>query len=295
MTNPLTAAESVQFSPDGEWLYILDGNTTANGGGVYAAKVGCDGTLGETTKVVGARGATVPFWLHQDPTRALVVGDQFAGAPNATDSLHVLSFAGNQATRLGSADVTGTSTSIRYVAVSADDKVAILTAWNEFLGGPRLIAVRLDGDTPSLIREWGTGLLGGAEVALASPFGNAFFVTSSSSDRAYRLSYAADGFDAGADAGGDAGDAGADSVFGPLQVLTTSSVPPLVNGNPSLSATGMVIQRGALKGRIVLGEVAALRQFQFNPDGTITDVAILDMPGGEDSIAASIGSIGVTP
>ena len=161
----------------------------------------------------------------------------------------------------------------------------LLTAWNEYLGGPRVIAARLDGNVPTLLRAWGPddGLLGSGEVALASPFGNAFFLTSASADRAYRVLYAPNGVDAGA----DAGDAG--SVLGPLEVLTT------IGKAPELSSTGAVITRGALRGRIVLGEVVALRELQFHEDGSITNVSTLAMPGGADDLSASVGAIGVTP
>ena len=113
-----TAAESVRFSPDGQWLYIEDGNTPDNGGGLYASRVACDGTLGAATRLTESRGSSVPFWFTQDPSHAVVVGDTFTGAPSPAAGLHVLAFDGATATRLGSGDVFGESTAIRFGAVS---------------------------------------------------------------------------------------------------------------------------------------------------------------------------------
>lgn len=274
-------AESVRFDPDGQHLYVTDGNAVQNGGGVLAFDVACDGTLGAMRRVSASSSAAPPVWFP-DSTRAWFPGDRFVGAPSDADTLHVLDLGANGPTRVGSGNVFGQSTSIRMGAVSNDGAIALFSAWNGSVGGPRVIAARLDGDTPTLAAEWGPdqGLLGGAEVVLTSPFGNAFFVSSADGDGAYVIR------DRGI---GDAGSGDAGGRLGALEELTYET------GRPELSSAGAVITRGALRGRIVLGENVALRQFQFQPDGSIRDVSETIIPGDESDAKRIVGAIGVTP
>jgi len=53
-----------------------------------------------------------------------------------------------------------------------------------------------------------------------------------------------------------------------------------------------MIDRGLLRGRVLIAENLAIRQVQFNPDGSITDLGTTSLGSG---IPAIVGAIGVQP
>jgi len=67
-----------------------------------------------------------------------------------------------------------------------------------------------------------------------------------------------------------------------------------VNPKPQLPSFASLIDRGTLKGRVLIAENTAVRQVAFEPDAGIVDVAYLnfDHDGGLDEI---VGVIGVSP
>lgn len=273
-------ADQVKFSPDGAYLYVVEAGIPANGGGVSVLPVGCDGTLGEPLRATSSRAASMPFWLPGN-SRALLAGDEMQNAGNDAFDLHLFDLAGNQATRVSSATVFGQSTLIGDGAVSADGKYALLGANAEYVGGLRLIAAHIDGDTLTRDAEW--PLTAGPDVVLASPYGNAFFFTTGfEPDAAWSMTYSATGEGADAEAGS--------AVFGKPTQLTYATG----HGRPQLVNSGGVITRGALRGRIVVGEVAAIRQFQFEANGTVRDVAKQVTSTGDDA-SGMLGAFAVTP
>lgn len=266
-------ANDLAFSPDGSFLYVADSQTPENGGGLYAIPVACDGTLGQATRVTESTGTTPPVWAPDAkaaaPWRALVGADALAGA-GPDDGLHTFTFDGPTATRVASADPFGQQTLVQEIAWAPDATHALVVAPNPSVGGPRLIGVRLTNDTPALDEAFD---LPGVETAAASPYGNSFFIGLADPDGMSTVQYASSA-------------TGAFSA--PAELITATK--------PQLPFAANVITRGALKGRIVMAELSAIRQMQFAAGGAVSEVGVFQMPSaGDDDLTAILGGFGLTP
>ena len=51
-----------------------------------------------------------------------------------------------------------------------------------------------------------------------------------------------------------------------------------------------MISRGGLTGRVLMAEVAGIRQVQFLPNGTVTDIALESTGEGSQGIVGAIGA-----
>jgi len=232
-------ASDAAFSPDGATLYVSDSNTSANGGGIYAVAVACDGTLGAATRITHSTGTTPPVWAPTGsaaPFRALVAADSLEGAP-AAEGLHLFAFEGATATRVGGADAFGQQTLVQDIAWSPDGAHALLTAPNENVGGMRLLAVDIEGDAMALADEWP---LPGVETVAASPYGNAYVVGTADPDGVFQVQSTGDGFRAPV----------AVTLSGPMAQLPFAA---------------SVVGRGALRGRVLMAELTGIRSSSSLP------------------------------
>jgi hypothetical protein len=64
-----------------------------------------------------------------------------------------------------------------------------------------------------------------------------------------------------------------------------------VGPHPQLPSEAVVLRRGALRGRVLIGELAGVRQVQLQPDGGALDLSVQNAPGLE----GIVGSMGVQP
>ena len=65
------------------------------------------------------------------------------------------------------------------------------------------------------------------------------------------------------------------------------------HGRPQLPSPPLMLERGALRGRVLVGELDSVRQLQLESNGSITDVSKTPVSGtGSGQI---IGAIGVSP
>lgn len=264
-------AAAVAFSPDGAFLYVSSDGTANNGGGLYAIPVGCDGTLGESTRILSGAGTTPPFWAPSNaaaPWRALVASNALEGA-GAGQGLHLITFDGVTAARLGSVDAFGQQTLINEIAWAADGTHALLVAPNPNIGGQRVIGVRSDGEAPVLDHAYE---LAGAETVVASPYGNSFFIALADPDGMARVSYAST----------------SEPAFAAPETVVAGV-------KPQLPFAAHAITRGALKGRIVFAELDSIRQLQFDAEGDVSNVSQFKMPSaGDDDFTAILGAFGLT-
>lgn len=239
-------------------LLTNDFNTTDNGGGLYTFDVACDGTLSNRQLVLAG---DVPSAAVLFDDKALVTGRSLGTSATMQD-LHLV----DMSTKSVLTSTTGfpdRDAIAPSVSVSRDRKLIALPD-NGFIIGSRIAFFELNGNTIT-----SRGVLDvTSPIAVAfSPFADVgLVVQSDGADHYRRLTW------------------GSSFTVAPITY---------VHARPQLPAVPVMIKRGALEGRVLIGELDAIRQLQFERDGSITDVSKTDASGV--SLDKSIGVIGVTP
>lgn len=179
------------------------------------------------------------------------------------NGVHLLDLAGP--TRLASAPAFPDTEAIAAgFAVTADGRHALVGDNSAFSQIPnRLGIVRIDGDSLTTV---GTIDLHDPVAIVTSPFDDVAIVLSTTGDAIQVLSY----------------DAEAGMPFelqGPLPTQQPTLLPLSV----------ATIDRGTLRGRVLVGENVAVRQLQFEGNGTVTDLGLLELGPGIEQITGAIG------
>lgn len=258
-------AEKVYIDPTGNRAFILDSQVQKNGGGIYEAAIGCDGKLGPARKLAEAEGIGDLGFFHKAPSRALT-GTAAAFGQTDADTF-VVDLAGAAPTTPAKTKVFTEQTIATSIAVSADDKVGVIACGNSFAGGNQVAVMALGEGT---LTKKTILTVEAPTVAIASPFNNAFFLASADPDAFRVLSY-------------DAANAAAPVA---VKGLVTYKF-----GKPELPSVAVLIERGKLRGRVVVAENTAVRQVQFTPDGNVDDTAQFVLGQSTDLI---VGGLGVT-
>jgi DNA-binding beta-propeller fold protein YncE len=262
------ASGELVVSKDGQHLYVCDPNTESNGGGVRRMRIGCDGTLTDEGLVVPGGTAHQMALLPSNPERAVLIGYKASDSP-ANTYAHLLDLSASPPKRVASGAVFADQDAIASAVVVTPDGKYALVADDGFQVGSRMAPIALADMTKraTIATPSPSGLV-------FSPFGNALL-----------LMNAPGGGDALRVVKYDPSNDAAPFAVG-AQVATKG-------GNTQLPTIANVIDRGKLKGRVLVAEVSAVRQLAFAADGTITDVgAKLDWPDGNTNI---LGSLGVEP
>jgi hypothetical protein len=259
-------AGAIAIDASGAHAYVLDADTANNGGGVYEVDIACDGTLTSAGLVVPGGTANQMTFVPSTSRAVLAAGGAF-NAPDGSD-IDLIDFGGVTPSPIasGSGFIDGGAI-VSSIAVMPDGKFA-LAADNGIIVGNRLAAIAL----PSMENA---GILATPNPAavFASPFGNSALILNSDGTDAIRFAtYASDA-------------ATPFSIVGEIAY---------VNAKPQLPSFASVIERGTLKGRVLVAENVAVRQVAFEPDAGVVDLSLLnfDHDGGLDEI---VGVIGVAP
>ena len=245
-------AQEVQV--DGDRVLIVDPNWPDNGGGVYAAALGCDGTIGPATRLYPAKNAVA---LVVDGARHLVAAVE-AGDVATRGSLHRV-VAG---ARVAGVDLFPDDDDIlSALAITHDGRFALVGDNQFFSEVPNRVGVaRVDGDTLVAV-----DLLSPIEdpVALvASPYDDAVLVVSGFADAVRVLAY----------------DANAAHPF------VDTGEPDYIASSPQLP--GSAVLDGDV---VIVAEVSALRRFRFEGDGTVSDLGRVLEADGYDAIPGVLG------
>lgn len=261
-------ARQVAVSSDGSRVYVIDDDTLNNGGGLYAVDLACDGTLGAPVKLGTFNTPDAFAFLNQHPEQIVVAGGAALDS-GAQDDFHGVDLSSGDALPLGSTTLWATHDALpSAVAVMADDGYA-LVADDGYAAGSRIAVARLGPSGPSAVDVLSTP--NPADV-VASPFGNAALVLNSDGqDALTRLAY------------DPSNTAHPFALAGPLSYVTS---------HPQLPAEAIVITRGSLTGRVLVGELSGVRQVQFWPDAGISDLSLYATGGGLTDI---VGALGVQP
>ena len=254
-------ASAVTLSPDGTTAYVTNENWPDSGGGVYAFSLGCDGKPKDLGKLIATKNAWGGVALLS-ATDAVVFSRETMGAP-----------AGHQIVRLGlgttakvtaSVDLFGDDSAIIVArAQSPDGRLVLFVDNSAFDGTERLGVVDTKGGGVAKAH-----LMDGfpeAASAVVSPAGDAAIVALWGSD-----SYA-------------------------VLKLQPDATPPvtLEKKVKGIQVPGALttVERGALAGRVLIGEVRGLYQLQFEAGG-VKDLGVYSLGSGVENL---ISGIGVTP
>jgi hypothetical protein len=259
-------ADRVIVDPSGDFAYILDGNTRANGGGIYAIRIGCDGT--PTSLGLIAAGST-PGGLILDGDRALVAAGSLLDSATGADA-ELLHWMGTDLpTVTAGADAFGDDDAIVGGAALTSDKHTFLIGdKNSFSTTGNRVAVVTVGDTTLTPANILT-MIADPESIQTSPFGNVAIVTTADGDAIHVLD-----------------DGGTNHAWQIRGLLAYTS------GNPMQPGDTTAITRGALNGHVFVSELSSIRQVVFHDDGSVVDTGSLQFGDGLDQI---LGAIGVQP
>lgn len=259
-------AHRIVVAKTGDRAFVLDEQTDNNGGGVHEVSIACGGELTYVGLVVPGGRAHAMALVPSDPNRAVFVGYKAIDSKDG-DYVHLLDVAdAKQPKRLASGNAFGDDEAIASsVAVTHDGKYALVTD-NGFTKGSRMVAVNLATMTSLPV----VSTPNPAQIVV-SPFDDAALLLNSDGEDALRVvKY----------------DATKQSPF------SAPSEIAYVGGKTSLPTVATVIERGALKGTVLVLEVTAVRTLTFATGGTVTDHGTLDFGEGYESIT---GALGVQP
>lgn len=259
-------AHRIVVAKDGARAFVLDEQTANNGGGVHEIAIGCDGKLSYVGLAVPGGRAHAMALLPGDPDRAVLAGYKAFDSADGT-YVHRLDVAGAKVTRLASGGAFGDEDAIASsIALTNDGKYALVTD-NGFAKGSRMIPVALATMTP--LAEIATP---NPAAVVMSPFGNAALLLNSDGEDALRVvSY-------------DAANA--------AKPFAVASEVAYVGGKTSLPTIASVIDRGTLRGRVLVAETTAVRRLAFTQAGAVEDLGPLSLGEGNGSI---VGALGVQP
>ncbi|MDB4941970.1 MAG: hypothetical protein JWP97_1504 [Labilithrix sp.] len=259
-------AGHITLAPDGSHGWVTDENTTDNGGGVYGITIACDGTVTSQGLVVPGGNAHALAFLPGDPAKAVLAARAAFTSPAGTD-VHLVDLAAGKT--LGSVAAFGDDKAIVSSLVVMPGGKHALVADDGLSAGSRLAVVALDGSAltavpPLLVTDYPAALI-------ASPFGNAALVLNGdAADAIHLLSY--------------------DATRAAPFVLTGEVA--YAFGKPQIPSTASLLERGTLRGTVIIGENSAVRRMVFNADGTVKDAQKLAYP---DTIEDIVGVVGVQP
>ncbi|MDB4935656.1 MAG: hypothetical protein JWP87_2628 [Labilithrix sp.] len=258
-------AGGIVLAPDGSHAWVLDSNTGPNGGGVYEVVIACDGTLMSRGLVIPGGGATAMALLPTDPTKALLAARKAFQSPANTD-VHLVDLAAH--TLIGSAAAFGdTDAIVSSVAIMPDGKYALVADDGVTVGSRMAVMSLVPAVAPVAVLPTPY-----PAAVVASPFGNAAIVLNDdSTDEIHTLSYDA----------------------------TKPAAPFVITGElayafpkPQIPVTAALIDRGALRGTVLIGENVGVRRVVFAASGAVTDAQKLSFPDGIPNV---VGVVGVQP
>jgi len=267
--DPGAYASRVIMDASGERVFVLSSQWADVGGGIYSVAIGCDGSPSTEGIVIAAK---LPYTLDFLPGaagRAVVASHDIAGSDPAHD-VELLQWAVPPAL-VGGADAFGDDEAIVSSSAVTPDGLYHLVGDNSMFSGiPNRVAV-------SRILEGGmeaVQILTPIEDPVAiviSPHGNAGLVASGTGDALVVLGY------------------DSSSVSTPFSnegelAITSEAV--------ALPGAAVMIERGSLMGRVLVAELSAVRQVQFDADGSVTDLGTTSFGEGLENI---VGLIGVQP
>ncbi len=257
-------ANSVTFSRDGSKLWVVDLNWPNNGGGLFRIDVACDGSLSNVTKMVSSKLAK-NMVFNASGTRAFIPAVEIDGrAAQAFLFDPATGAATSAATAFADNDAI-----VSHGTWTTDGRFALIADNSAFSGIPNRVGVF----SVSATTLTGVGVISGFEdpiQVLPSPFDDGALVVTGMGDSVHFLSRASSG----------------------SQPFSNGGQPTYVGGRPQLPSGAALIERGSLKGQVLIGELSGIRRMKFTGAGGVTDQGLFSTG---TRIEDSLGAIGVQP
>jgi hypothetical protein len=263
-------AARVVMDPSGERAWVLDTEWRAPdaSGGIYAVAIGCDGTPTEEGLVAPAKLPYAFEFVPTDPARALVVAYDILDVTTGPD-VHLLRWDATPEIIARADAFPADDEIVSSMAITFDGRYALVADNGMFTDPNRIAVVELAGDT---LRAVGMVSPMNDPVSLfASPWNNAALVASGYGNAVIVLDY----------------DPGI-----PGEPFVNAGEPAYAGASPQLPSSGVLLDRGSLRGLVLLAELSGVRRFRFEADGTVTDLGLTDFGSGLQNI---VGAIGVQP
>ncbi|MFO0548540.1 MAG: hypothetical protein U0271_09145 [Polyangiaceae bacterium] len=256
-------AESVALDPTSSTLWILDPNWPESGGGLYPSLLSCDGVLTPGALALPAKNGVDVFFA---PNGDLLFASRSLDAMNVEHLQRAQSSA--PFTVVASADAFGDDEAITsYMALTRGKKHVILADNHDYSPpAQRVAAIPVTADGLGAAQTLEDVVYDPYSIAV-SPFDNAVIVTSGFGDGIFVFDYE-----------------------------PTSSAPltlrgelPYAGAPPQLPGALTSVERGPLDGRTLIADVRGVYSVQFKQDGTVDDLGVFDLGGGNENIVSGIG------
>jgi len=258
----------VVMDPSGQRAYVLDGNWRNNGGGVYSVRIGCDGTLVSEGMVFASKLASRMVWLPGEPLGALLAAHDAFDSPQDLDA-HLLGW-DKPAWIAGTDAFPDDNAIISALAVMPDGQYALIGDNSEFSGVDNRVGIlHVSGNALSSLAPLTP--INDPFAIVASPYDNAALVASGYDNALILLSY---------------------NPSNALAPFAKAAAISYQGADPQLPGDAAVIDRGSLKGLVLVTEVSGIRTLTFQANGTIVDHGLWPVSGGSESI---VGMIGLQP
>jgi hypothetical protein len=263
-------ASRVVMDPSGERAWVLDSEWRApdGSGGIYSVRIGCDGSLAEEGLIAPAKLPYTLNFLPGDPGSVVVAARDILDEAEGPD-VYLLRWSLAPEVMLGTDVFPDNGQIVSSAAVTADARYVVIADNNMFTPPNRVAAVEiLDG---GLRAAQILTAINDPVAAVASPWTTPILVVSGFDDALFVLDY------------------DPSSASSPL---TGAREMGYSGASPQLPGTAVMIDRGSLRGRVLVTEVSGVRQVQFAADGSIADLGLTDFGSGYENMP---GSIGVQP
>ena len=248
----------------GDHALVLDGDTLANGGGIYRVDIACDGTPIDRGMVVAA---SLPnaFAFVPGTDRAVIAATQL-GASAAGSDAELVTW-GDAPTLLGASDAFGDDMAIVGGAtLTADGGHFLIGDRSEFSGIPNRVAI-VQVDAGALVEPQVIPSIDDPFSLVASPFGDVVLVVDGYGNAMFVLEGGATGFT--------------------LRGEVTYS-----GAKPELPGGAVRIDAGMLKGWVFVEENSGVRTVEMKADGSVVDHGRFLVGANTEDV---VGAIGVTP
>ena len=269
LTGDFYATGGMVMAEDGDVVWMLEAQTQDNGGGIRRVAIGCDGVLTDEGQVAPG---DVPYGLALlGDGRALVgarsiLDDDSVPGANA----HLLQWDDDPTVLAAAVAFDMDDPILSAVTLTADRRFGLLADNSGFSIVPNRIAVVQIGDDDSLSFTQELSELDDPYDIVTSPFDDTAIFVSGFGDAIIVMDYDPDG----------------DPPF------TIRGELEYDGPGPALPANAVMLERGDLRGHVLVAENVAVRQVQFEGDGVVTDLGRLAFGEGLEDI---VGVIGVQP
>jgi hypothetical protein len=244
--------------------YVLDAEWVEHGGGVYKISFGCEGQYYEMGKVLDAKLPNTMLLLDDD--RVFLSSTDVLGSDPSMEA-HLIDLL-SPPVRVASAEAFGDDDAIIVSAARTEDGKYVLLGDDSMFGGERVGVVRIDGDSLSYVQTIPSVP---APVSIVpSPNNDVVLVVSEYPDDIHVLNY------------DPSNSSKPFSLRGKLAY---------VGQKPSLPSTAVMIERGSLKGHVLVADLYGIRQIQFTAGGQgVKDLGLYKL--GE-SFPDTISALGI--